>query len=211
MVANVNVLDDPATTKPSYFETAVKNGLQESSALILKTSSKCVKKVKDAPIGQLAINVDQTLKTFVGERGDGQLLRFNLMADGLVKLVVQERGQKFHSLETPQKLKKIGEAFGFMIGITVVTSVVQVFLLQAADNLSKREDLSEDAKALCVNYIKDVFNVIILTLSDQLDSRYKLGNKEKTFFANLLQSNQWQDVLNVKPSSPEQNETPQNL
>lgn len=211
MVANVNVLDDPATTKPSYFETAVKNGLQESSALILKTSSKCVKKVKDAPIGQLAINVDQTLKTFVGERGDGQLLRFNLMADGLVKLVVQERGQKFHSLETPQKLKKIGEAFGFMIGITVVTSVVQVFLLQAADNLSKREDLSEDAKALCVNYIKDVFNVIILTLSDQLDSRYKLGNKEKTFFANLLQSNQWQDVLNVKPSSPGQTETPQNL
>lgn len=189
--------------KKAQFEKAIREGLSASSSLILKTSAKCALQVKDAPIGELAVNVDETLNTFVTDKSENDLMRFSLMADGIVNLIVKERSQKFDVTYSANKVRKLGEAFGFMTGMAVLTTVVKVFLLQATGNLKDREDLSEDAKSMCVNYINDVFTVILMTLSSELDSTYKTSKKERIFFSNLLSENDWSTLFNKNQDNGE--------
>lgn len=179
----------------SQFDQNVRKGVLKASKYILDVSLKCATQVQDGPIGPLAQNVNNTIHTFISDKSDGNLMRFSLMSEPIINIVVAERSKTFSSLDSPKKLRNVAEAFGFMIGVSVLSAVTKIFLLQAGDKLKTREDLSEDAKKLCIEYITDVFQVILMSLMDELDIAYKTPQREKDFFANLLTENNWKTLI----------------
>lgn len=193
--------------KQKQFEEFIRKGLQASSKRILKVSADCAKHIKNSPVEALATNVDQTINTFIKDQSDG-LLRFNMMSEPLVQLVVSERGKLITKIDSIKKIEQHGKAFGFMIGISVLTSVIKIFLLQAGDNLKNNEEMSEDAKRVCIEYINDVFTIVLKILSDELDTNYKVAKRERVFFAELLRNNDWKtifDRLDTKKPSTDDN------
>lgn len=177
------------------FEKAVRDGVKDAGDLIVKTSSKCAKQVKDSPIGGVAANVDNTLKVFVKDKGDGVLMRLSLMSEPIVKLIVESRPKTFSTLDDTKKIQKLGKAFGLMTGMAVLTSVIKVFLNQAANRLNENKEITDDDRRICFSYVNDAFSVVLMTLSSALDGAYKTPRKERIFFADILANNEWGDFF----------------
>lgn len=186
--------------KREQFEQAVRRGVAIAAIRIVKISEKCAKTVKDSLVGDLADHINSTIKVFVTDKGDGVLLRYSLMSDIIVKRIAEERGKLITSIDTPKKISDIGEAYGVMAGIATFSSVVRIFLDQAVAHLKDREDLSGDAKQLFLEYIKDAFNVVMMSLSNELDAVYRPAKKERAIFADILSSNTWDELYQDAPN-----------
>jgi hypothetical protein len=181
------------------FKSAIVKGVAESKAIILKTSANCAKNVKDSPVGNLAVNVDDTIKVFVKDDSDGTLLRFNLLATPLIDIVVTERSKTFSKIDDHKKLNKLGLAFGVMIGTAALTSVIKIFVNQAVSKLNENQEISNEEKRTCLSYINDVFSIILMTLSSSMESDYNISKRERAFFAELLWKNDWKTIFKDSP------------
>lgn len=177
--------------RKNIFISALKTGLNQSGVLISKVSTKTCKAVQGGPVEELARNVDNTIQTFVKEAGDGSLMRFEPMAQRILDLLIEQRYPKFSLLDGHQKIQKMGIAYGYMAGTAVLTTCTNIFIQQGRERLAEREDLNDEAKKICLSYINDAFTVILMELSKNLDSKFKMTKRDRQLFAGILSSNEW--------------------
>lgn len=180
--------------KSDLFTSSLNTGLDSSAKEILKVSAKTCKAVQGGPVEELARNVDNTIETFILDKGDGSLMRFYPMASRIIELLIQDRLPKFLSIDSHQKISKLGTAYGYMAGTAVLTTCTNVFIQQGRERLASREDLDDKAKQICLQYINDAFTIILMELSKNLDGKYKLNKRDRLIFANILASNEWLPV-----------------
>jgi hypothetical protein len=181
---------------------SISKGIEKSKSIIIKTSANCAKSVQDSPVGGLAVNVDDTIKVFVTDNSDNSLLRFDTLAHPLINIVVDERSKTFSNVDSHKKVTRLGTAFGLMIGTTALTSVIKIFVNQAATRLEENKEITADEKRTCFSYINDVFSVILMTLNAALENDFRISKREKAFFAELLWKNDWKSIFNNRPIEP---------
>lgn len=213
---------DRLQVKQKTFEEALKRGVGKASKEILKISARSAKAVAAGPVAQLAVNLDDVLKVFITEIGDGTYMRYQSMAEHITSLIVKYKcskfitakdGEKTKQVANPEadflklaetkKLNELGESFGYMSGLAVMSSMTGVFTKQAEEKLSAREDLSEDAKLMCLSYLHDVFTIILTLMSQALDTTYKIQKSERRFFSSILRNNEWAEAFAASEAAKE--------
>jgi hypothetical protein len=167
------------------FEQALTEGVSEAGTLILRLSARAVREVRKSPVAELAAKLDKTLQVFIHDPSD-KSMRFSAMATPMVQKVLARRGTTFSSLEKGHRLIKIGKSFGYMIGMSVLTSVIGVFASSGGENIQARQDLSDEAKRLCIDYIHDALGYILMNMSATLDHDFRVSPKDRELFSQIL-------------------------
>lgn len=193
-------------TLRGVFERALRQGLDEAAKTILKTSKQCAKEMKGSGVEKLANNVLNTLEIFVTEKKDASFVRYQTIAEPLIVRLVEERSKTLSLVDSAPKITKQGRAFGFMSGMSSLTSVIKIFTTQAASKLSENQEMTEDNKRVCLSFINDVFGVILMSLSTTLDNEHIITKRDRAFFADILSSNEWNQDLHMTdgPTSAKQ-------
>lgn len=167
------------------FEQSLSDGVSEAGNIILRLSARAVREVRKSPVSELAAKLDKTIQVFIHDPSD-KTMRFSAMAAPMVNKVLHHRGKTFSSLEKGQRLIKVGKSFGYMIGMAVLTTVVGVFASSGSENIQAREDLSDDAKRLCVDYIHDALGYIMMNMSSILDKDFRVTPQDRELFSRIL-------------------------
>lgn len=167
------------------FATSLHEGVAEARALILHTSGRVTRKVSGGPVAELGQRLHYAIQMFVLDESP-RGMRFQAMAAPMITKVLIHRGSNFLNIEKGQLLVKIGKSFGYMIGMAVYTSVIGIFATSGIEKIQERNDLSEDAKRLCVSYVHDALNYILMALGTELDHSFRVSSQDRDLFAKVL-------------------------